>query len=124
MEWWRSVLMDNGSAKINVNWKNVIIGSAIGFILLFIFPTPVGSMIAILLATIYVGFAVGGNYKNGAFNGVITGIIIAIIQGVTVSYYFTMFIFSNLVFLILILGITYGIIGIVGGVIGIRIDKW
>ena len=110
--------------KVSANWKNIIIGSAIGLILLFIFPTVLGSIAAIILATFYVGFTVGGNYTNGAFNGAIAGIIIAIIQGVTVSYYFTMFIFSNLVFLILILGITYGICGVLGGIIGIRIEKW
>lgn len=109
--------------KISANWKNIIIGSAIGLILLFIFPTTLGSLTAIILATIYVGFTVGGNYKNGVFYGLITGIIIAIIQGVTVTYYYTMFIFSDLAFLILFLGISYGICGVLGGIIGIRIEK-
>lgn len=115
--------MDNESRKINVNWRNVIFGSAIGLILLLIFPTIAGSMIAIFLATIYVGFAVRGNYKNGAFNGAIVGILVAIIQGL-IYYSNNSLDLGTLAIILLAMAITYGIIGIVGGIIGIRIDKW
>jgi hypothetical protein len=116
--------MDNVVQKFDANWKNILIGSAIGLILLFVFPTVLGSITAIILATIYVGFAVGGNYTNGAFNGVITGIIIAIIQGLTVFYSTKAIDISNVPFILLSLGIIYGISGVLGSIIGIRIDKW
>lgn len=116
--------MDDVNTKINVSWKNIIIGSVIGLILLFIFPTVLGSIAAIILATIYIGFAIGGSYKNGAFNGAIAGIIIAIIQGVSVSYSTNTIDFSSVAFILLSLGIIYGISGVLGSIIGIRIEKW
>ncbi len=50
-----SLLMDDVVQKFDANWKNIIIGSVIGLILLFIIPTVLGSIAAIILATIYVG---------------------------------------------------------------------
>lgn len=108
----------------------MLIGVIIGILLLFILPTVMGSMFetgtmfAIIFATVYVGYTVGENWRNSAFNGAIVGIILAIIYFIA-AYYFsgTLFGFSPtiLVLTLLFIVITFGIFGVVGGIIGIFI---
>jgi Family of unknown function (DUF5518) len=114
---------------MNTNLK-MLIGVIIGILLLFILPNMMGSMFitgsmfAIILATIYVGYTVGENWRNGAFNGAIVGIILAIIYFIG-AYYFsgtlTGFSPSILVLTLLFIIITFGIFGVVGGSVGIFI---
>jgi zinc-ribbon domain len=108
----------------------MLIGIIIGNLLLFILPTiigdtlGIGSAFAIILTSIYIGYAVGGNYRNGAFNGAILGIILAIIYYIEYYYFNGTFIdFSAMVFALtlLFIAITFGIFGAVGGLIGIFI---
>lgn len=107
-----------------INWKTVIIGLIITIILSAIIPK--GGIFALILATIYVGYAIGGNYRNGAINGAIVGVILSIIAGILTDYIsgilFEGFSFI-IVFLFVIGAITYGIIGAIGGIIGIFIKK-
>lgn len=114
---------------MNINLK-MLIGVIIGILLLFTLPYiiedtfGIGSVFAIMLATIYVGYATGGNYRNGAFNGVIVGIILAIIYFITAYYFSGTVIGVSLVMLVLTLLyiiITFAIFGAVGGLIGILI---
>jgi hypothetical protein len=114
---------------MNTNFK-MLIGVIIGILLLFILPTimggmfETGSIFAIIFATIYAGFTVGENWRSGAFNGAVVGIILAIIYFIG-AYYFsgTLIGFSPtiLVLTLLFIVITFGIFGVVGGIIGIFI---
>lgn len=56
---------------VEVKWTPVIIGLVIAIILGLIIEMvlPGWSIIAYLIATIYVGYTVGGGYSNGAIHG-------------------------------------------------------
>ena len=111
-----------------ISWKNIIIGLVLAIILgnLLSMVTALSSYIGFLLATIYVGYAVEGDYKNGAVNGALVGVIAAIIIGiitmVTSGVLAEGFTFI-LPVLLLIGAVVYGIIGAVGGIIGIFIKE-
>ena len=82
-----------------------------------------GGAAGFLIATTYVGYRVGGNYKNGAIHGALVGIfmgvvvgVIGIILGITLAGTAGAVTGS----LALILGvIVYVIIGMIGGTIGV-----
>ncbi len=57
---------------VEVKWTPVIVGLVIAIILGIILELFIGSwggLIAYLIATIYVGYTVGGDYMNGAIHG-------------------------------------------------------
>ena len=54
---------------MNIKWNTVIIGIIIAFVLNFalsMFAGALGDIIAYLLATIYIGYIVGGDYRKVA----------------------------------------------------------
>ncbi len=57
---------------MDIDWKTVIIGLVLAIVLGLILGTILGEWggtIGYLLATIYVGYTVGGDYMNGAIHG-------------------------------------------------------
>jgi hypothetical protein len=111
---------------MNTNLK-MLIGVIVGILLLFILPSmmesmfEVGSMFAIIFASIYVGYAVGENYKDGAFSGAILSFILAIIYFIG-AYYFSWSLIGYspivLVLTLLLIAVSFGFFGVVGGLIG------
>ena len=111
-----------------INWKNIIIGLVLAIILgnLLSMVTGLSSYIGFLLATIYVGYAVGGDYTNGAINGALVGVIAAIIVGIIVMITSGVLAegFTFILPVLLLMGaVVYGIVGAVGGIIGIFIKE-
>jgi len=111
-----------------INWKTILIGSLLAVILNLFFSlvVPLGGFVGLIIATIYVGYKVGGEYRNGINHGAIVGVIstliieilnliltdpiqLEIIIGGEVDAFITA----------LLLGIiVMGIIGAIGGFIG------
>lgn len=109
---------------MNTKWKINLIGMILAIIFFFIFTTLIGRMFAIILTMIYVGYAVGGIYRNGAFNGVILGVILAIISSIGTYYISGALVgefLDTLPNVLFILAIIYSICGAIGGIIGIFI---
>jgi hypothetical protein len=120
----KSNITDN---KMNINWKTVLIGLLILYItnsIMSIVLYGVAVVVALILTTIYVGYTVGGNYRNVAFIGAIIGVIIAIILSIITNYVSGVPIsaFINMLIPILLNNIIlYAVIGAFGGIIGIFI---
>jgi len=116
---------------MNIKWKTVIIGIIIAIMLMFILEFLIGngeSTFSIILAAIFVGYWIGGNYNVGAINGAIMGVIIAILNEIALYSVLWIYVggfgsFGNpLSFIILAMTIiSLGIFGAIGGVIGIFI---
>ena len=116
------------------NWKIVITGSILAVVLywifILIFETILGTnvrirwdIIAFLLATIYVGYAVGEYYAIiGAIYGTIVGVIAGILVFIILGAIHGFFVFS--VITSIMFAIIYGIIGAIGGIIGGFITNW
>jgi hypothetical protein len=69
--------------KEMIQWRPVIIGTAIAVILYFVsyFIAGVNLMFPLLmLGGLLVGYMVGGDTKNGAFNGTIMGLVTGVIN--------------------------------------------
>jgi hypothetical protein len=111
-----------------INWKTILIGSVLAVILNLFFSlvVPLGGFVGLLAATIYVGYKVGGEYRNGVNHGAIVGVISAIIIEIVNlilmgSIQLEVFIGGEVDAFIttLLLGIiVMGIIGAIGGFIG------
>jgi hypothetical protein len=114
---------------MKINWKVVIIGLLILLTLEIIRYTVFGAfggIIEYLLATIYVGYAVGGDYRNGAVHGALLGIIFVMISEILLIVLIRGLIeefIVMIVFLTLFRAISFGIIGLIGGIIGTFIKK-
>ena len=122
---------------MNINWKILIIGlilaiilsKIIGFTGLILGSTAgiwwnfIGQVIGYILATIYVGYTVGGDYINGGIYGaficVIGGIIGGILSIIIYSAVFGAFeVTIGSVIGLIPDAILYGIVGSIGGIIG------
>ena len=73
-----------------------------------------GAIIGFLIATIYVGYVVGGDYVNGAIQGALVGIVAAIILFILALIGFG--VAAGLTDIIIL-----AIIGAIGGLIGVLI---
>ena len=87
---------------------------------------PLGTIIGYFIATIYVGYTVGGEYRNGADHGAIVGVITGIIAAILLLIQInpiqleaiiggTLILFALSTSFAIILN---GIIGAIGGIIG------
>ncbi len=109
-----------------INWKTIIIGSVLVVILnvaLSMIAGSLGSLIAYLLAAMYIGYTVGGDYKNIAVHGGLICAILAIILGVFTIITSGVLAEENIDILVvvvtlLIWAIFNGIIGVIGSIIG------
>jgi hypothetical protein len=101
---------------VYVRWNTVLIGVVIAIILGFLLRlvSPSGAFIGFLIATIYVGYMIGGDYLNGAVNGALVGIVAAIVLFILALIGFG--VASGLPDIIILT-----VIGAIGGVIGVLI---
>ena len=128
----------NTSKRIKLEWKPIIYSILLALILGGLFGL-LGSwlyLIGYLIATIYVGYITGGDYKRGVIYGIIVGLIVSIILNVIdmilmsqlLEYGITKFgvitalspLIENFVLTVVIAFIT----GAVGGLIGVFIRGW
>ncbi|HEX3012870.1 MAG TPA: DUF5518 domain-containing protein, partial [Methanobacterium sp.] len=86
-----------------------------------------GEYAGLLLATVYVGFSVSGNYKNGTIHGVLVGIIAAAITVIlaVMGFKALLGITETTVApdIMIMLIIVWAIIGAAGGTIGVIIKE-
>lgn len=75
---------NNSQKQIKLKWKSIICGILLAFLLSILFSLAGHDiyLIGFLMATIYVGYTVGGNYKNGAIHGIVVGVIVAVILNI------------------------------------------
>ncbi|MFA0834002.1 MAG: DUF5518 domain-containing protein [Methanobacterium formicicum] len=68
---------------MKIEWKTVLIGVIMTFVLMFIFGFATGIFLlgffGFIIAIIYVGYAVGKDFKTGALHGGLVGLIVIII---------------------------------------------
>jgi hypothetical protein len=77
-------IKDNTGKQVKLEWKPIIYGILLTFLLSTLFGL-IGSgeyLIGFLMATIYVGYNISGNYKNGAIHGIIVGGIVEVILSI------------------------------------------
>jgi hypothetical protein len=114
---------------MKIEWKTLIIGVIAALILAYIIPLfaglgEIGAFIGFVIATVYVGYAVGADFKNGALNGMLVGIIISIISEIQVLTYNGAFLvgltnemISYLVYVVIFYAIAGSITGFIGSLI-------
>ncbi len=119
-----------GEIMVEIKSTPIISGIILSIILATLFKMIAGSWgeyAGLLLATIYVGFSVNGNYLNGTVHGALVGTVGAIITGI-----FAIMGFKALVGIVeaaigldvmIILIIVWAIIGAIGGTIGVIIKE-
>ena len=85
----------------------------------------IGQIIGYLLATIYVGYSISGNYINGAIYGTIIGFIGGIVSIIIAGTIFGTFEVNSASIMVLVLeAVLYGIVGAVGGILGFIISVY
>ncbi len=118
-----------GDIMVEIKSTPIITGIILAIILATLFKMVAGSWgeyAGLLLATIYVGFSVSGNYVNGTIHGALVGTTGAIIAGI-----FSIMGFKSLLGIveaaasmdIIILIVVWAIIGAIGGTIGVIIKE-
>jgi hypothetical protein len=116
---------------LKVKWMTLIVGLIIGIIFGSILGilTSWGDIFGYLIAALYVGYVVDGNYKNGAIYGMLIGAVAALIVlilsliGLGVPYA-TNVVAAGLMAIItvLIFALVIGAVsGALGGIIGVFI---
>ena len=114
---------------VEIKSTPIITGIILSIILATLFKMVAGSWgeyAGLLLATIYVGFSVSGNYTNGTIHGALVGTMGAIIAGILsiMGFKALLGIVEAAVGLdIIILIIVWTIVGAVGGTIGVIIKE-
>ena len=114
---------------VEIKSTPIITGIILAIILAILFKLVAGSWgeyAGLLLATIYVGFSVSGNYANGTIHGALVGTTGAIIAGI-----FSIMGFKALLGIveaaasmdIIILIVVWAIVGAIGGTIGVIIKE-
>lgn len=114
---------------VEIKSTPIITGIILAIILAILFKMVAGSWgeyAGLLLATIYVGFSVSGNYANGTIHGALVGTTGAIIAGI-----FSIMGFKALLGImeaaasmdIIILIVVWAIVGAIGGTIGVIIKE-
>jgi hypothetical protein len=119
-----------GEIMVEIKSTPIISGIILAIILATLFKMIAGSWgeyAGLLLATIYVGFSVSGNYTNGTIHGALVGTIGAIIAGILsiMGFKALLGIIEAVVGLdiIIMLIIIWTIVGAVGGTIGVIIKE-
>ena len=118
-----------GEIMVEIKGTPIITGIILAIILATLFKMVAGSWgeyAGLLLATIYVGFSVSGNYTNGTIHGALVGTMGAIIAGILsiMGFKALLGIVEAAVGLdIIILIIVWTIVGAVGGTIGVIIKE-
>lgn len=114
-----------GEIMVEIKATPIISGIILSIILATLFKMIAGSWgeyAGLLLATIYVGFSVSGNYSSGTIHGALVGAVGAIITGILaiIGFEALMWIVETAVELdAMIVFITiWAIIGAIGGTIG------
>ncbi len=115
---------------VEIKSTPIISGIILAIILATLFKMIAGSWgeyAGLLLATVYVGFSVSGNYKNGTIHGVLVGIIAAIITVIlaVMGFKALLGITETTVGpdIMIMLIIVWAIIGAAGGTIGVIIKE-
>jgi hypothetical protein len=113
-----------------IKWKIVTLGVIVALILAYIIPiftglAEIGAFIGFLIGTVYVGYAVGANLKEGALNGLVVGFLVIIISLFMVvgSIWAFMGMDSETIFYTLYAIIFYIIAGAIAGFIGSLIKR-
>ena len=121
--------MKMGEMMVEIKSTPIITGIILAIILATLFKMISGSWgeyAGVLLATIYVGFSVSGNYTNGTIHGALVGTMGAIIAGILsiMGFKALLGIVEAAVGLdIIILIIVWTIVGAIGGTIGVIIKE-
>jgi hypothetical protein len=122
--------MKMGEMMVEIKSTPIITGILLAIILATLFKMISGSWgeyAGVLLATIYVGFSVSGNYTNGTVHGALVGTIGAIIAGI-----FSIMGFKALLGIMeaaggldsmILLIIIWAVVGAIGGTIGVIIKE-
>lgn len=117
-----------GEIMVEIKLTPITSGIILSIVLATLFKMIAGSWgeyTGLLLATIYVGFSVSGNYKNGPIYGALVGIIGAIITEILAIVGFKSLLGIVEVSLgldvLVMLVIAWAITGAIGGTIGIII---
>jgi len=118
---------------VEVKWTPVIIGLLLAIILGLLFGMFIswGDILGYLIATIFVGYSVGGDYKNGAIHGALVGVDAAIIVLILSLLGLGALLASNviitgleaIIIVIILALIIGGIFGVIGGIIGVLIKN-
>lgn len=110
-----------------INWKIIIIGLVSAKILSFVLGIVLGlwSILGYFLAMVYVGYVVGGDYRNGAVHGAIVGVMLGIFNLLILIYNGVFASGFSFLLISLILGVLIfnSIIGAIVGVLGVFIKK-
>ena len=118
-----------GEMMVEIKGTPIISGIILAIVLATLFKMVAGSWgeyAGLLLATIYVGFSVSGNYTNGTIHGALVGTMGAIIAGILsiMGFKALLGIVEAAVGLdIIILIIVWTIVGAIGGTIGVIIKE-
>lgn len=114
---------------VEIKSTPIITGIILAIILAVLFKMVAGSWgeyAGLLLATIYVGFSVSGNYANGTIHGALVGTTGAIIAGIfsIMGFKVLLGIVEAAVSMdIIILIVVWAIVGAIGGTIGVIIKE-
>lgn len=117
--------------NMKIKWKIVTLGVIIAFILAYTIPLipfftglgEIGAFMGFVIATVYVGYAVGADFKNGALNGMLVGLIISIIIQVLIYNGAFLGLTNELVSYLVYVIIFYAIAGAIAGFIGSLIKR-
>lgn len=118
-----------GEIMVEIKSTPIITGIILAIILATLFKMVAGSWgeyAGLLLATIYAGFSVSGNYTNGTIHGALVGTMGAIIAGILsiMGFKALLGIVEAAVGLdIIILIIVWTIVGAIGGTVGVIIKE-
>ena len=118
-----------GEIMVEIKSTPIITGIILAIILATLFKMVAGSWgeyAGLLLATIYAGFSVSGNYTNGTIHGALVGTMGAIKAGILsiMGFKVLLGIVEAAVGLdIIILIIVWTIVGAIGGTIGVIIKE-
>lgn len=118
-----------GEIMVEIKSTPIITGIILAIILATLFKMVAGSWgeyAGLLLATIYAGFSVSGNYTNGTIHGALVGTMGAVIAGILsiMGFKAVLGIVEAAIGLdIIILIIVWTIVGAIGGTIGVVIKE-
>ncbi len=115
-----------GEIMVKIKAAPIIIGIILAVILAILFKMIAGvwgEYAGLLLATIYVGYSVGGEYTSGIIYGAIVGIIGEIMVGILATIGFKVVLGAVVLLDTITQIIIWAIIGAIGGIIGVLIKE-
>jgi Family of unknown function (DUF5518) len=118
---------------VKIKWTPVIVGLLLAIILGLLFGMFIswGDILGYLIATIFVGYLVGGDYKNGAIHGALVGVDASIIILILSLLGLDGLLASNviitglgvIIIVIILALIIGGFFGVIGGLIGVLLKN-